>query len=733
MEQRVLLLESMQADFKANTETTVADVLAKVNKVQEMTTQLGDGLETVTADMVKYTSGLGGEKVRLMADLNAEFDRHKLALASVTNSAREEFGNIKDHITGLHAQTAQAFVEVKTKVDQLEAEIQRGNLGKGPKEPATHGYLPMKSLVPAAFGNSEDQWRGWQDDVMDYIESQKAGMKAVLKAAEKESGALDEDWMRDMILQYSVNAVGERANLYRALKALTTGEARTVVQGVRDENGYAAWKALHQRFGPSVAARQGKVMCDLSQMVVKPAKSPAETRTLVTELERRIRIAEDVTGNVLSDSHIKAILASILDPTTRAHTSAHQGVQSSYQDLKRAVLEFANNNVASRHDGPEPMQIGKCCEDPEPPTWADALAQECEHWEVVGDQQQLAVVSAQTQCYNCGGFGHLAGTCSSLKGKGKGLPAKGGPKGGAPKGASPKGGKGAKGSPKGGKKGPVNGCWTCGGPHFASECTAYPSNAGKGGKAGKGFNMVDHHWPEPAGKQLCSLRTIAPEQWATHVLPKKTMTKVANRFEALSSEEELEQEEPRQQPVEPMKSTLADFIVQKKQEEKPRKVDEGVERPTASGWLRPLATIEPEGLNPVVDAPQWEEISLAVDSGASETVIPEGTVKAAKLVQSEGSRRGVEYEVANGHRIPNLGQKTFKGLTEENLLRGITAQVADVNKPLLSVAKLVKSGNTVVFSPDGAYVEDNETRERMWLTEAGGMYHLRMWVPAEVF
>ena len=142
------------------------------------------------------------------------------------------------------------------------------------------------------------------------------------------------------------------------------------------------------------------------------------------------------------------------------------------------------------------------------------------------------------------------------------------------------------------------------------------------------------------------------------------MIKVANRFEALGEEEDCEQEEP------------------------PLETVERNRRQVASGRLSPLTTIEPEGLSPMVDVPQWEEISLAVDSGASETVIPEGTVKAAKMMQSEGSRRGVEYEVANGHRIPNLGQKTFNGVTEENLLRGITAQLADVNKPLLSVAKL---------------------------------------------
>ena len=62
-------------------------------------------------------------------------------------------------------------------------------------------------------------------------------MKALLKAAEKELGILDETWVRDRGVEHSINAAGEQAKLYRALKALTTGEARIVVQSVRDETG----------------------------------------------------------------------------------------------------------------------------------------------------------------------------------------------------------------------------------------------------------------------------------------------------------------------------------------------------------------------------------------------------------------------------------------------------------------------------------------------------------------
>lgn len=63
----------------------------------------------------------------------------------------------------------------------------------------------------------------------------------------------------------------------------------------------------------------------------------------------------------------------------------------------------------------------------------------------------------------------------------------------------------------------------------------------------------------------------------------------------------------------------------------------------------------------VQENPEWETIDMAVDCGASEIAIGEkmfqGKVgEASKRGKAgETSMRGVQYEVANGVRIPNLG------------------------------------------------------------------------------
>ena len=60
---------------------------------------------------------------------------------------------------------------------------------------------------------------------------------------------------------------------------------------------------------------------------------------------------------------------------------------------------------------------------------------------------------------------------------------------------------------------------------------------------------------------------------------------------------------------------------------------------------------------------------LAVDSGATETVIDTNTLTHVKSVEGPAFKRGVEYAIANCVRIPNLGNKSFKGFTKEGTLK----------------------------------------------------------------
>ncbi len=67
------------------------------------------------------------------------------------------------------------------------------------------------------------------------------------------------------------------------------------------------------------------------------------------------------------------------------------------------------------------------------------------------------------------------------------------------------------------------------------------------------------------------------------------------------------------------------------------------------------------------------------------------------MQKGEAAKKGVEYEIANGDTIPNLGEKRMAVLTPEGTLRGYSTQVAEVSTPLQSVRHLLATGHAVCF------------------------------------
>ena len=123
----------------------------------------------------------------------------------------------------------------------------------------------------------------------------------------------------------------------------------------------------------------------------------------------------------------------------------------------------------------------------------------------------------------------------------------------------------------------------------------------------------------------------------------------------------------------------------------------------------------------------WEIIEIGVDSGASETVIPPEEIKNVLVTQGDQAKKGIKYETDSGDLLPNLGEKGFVGSSEHGILRYLTAQVADVNQPLLAVRKIMKAGHRVVFDDEYSYIEDKSSGDVMGLEDDGSMFILKLW------
>ena len=66
-------------------------------------------------------------------------------------------------------------------------------------------------------------------------------------------------------------------------------------------------------------------------------------------------------------------------------------------------------------------------------------------------------------------------------------------------------------------------------------------------------------------------------------------------------------------------------------------------------------------------------------------------------------------------------------------MKSVVVQVCDVHRGLLSVRKITRSGNRVVFDNEGSYIENKSTGEVTRLNDDGGMYELTMWVKRKDF
>ena len=102
--------------------------------------------------------------------------------------------------------------------------------------------------------------------------------------------------------------------------------------------------------------------------------------------------------------------------------------------------------------------------------------------------------------------------------------------------------------------------------------------------------------------------------------------------------------------------------------------------------------------------------------------------------ESAQSRDGVEYEVANGQVIPNLGERRCQVMTFGSMItKNITFQVADVHKPLLSISQCADLGYECQLGKSGGFLIDGVTGERIALMRKDNLYILKTWVRQDPF
>ena len=128
-----------------------------------------------------------------------------------------------------------------------------------------------------------------------------------------------------------------------------------------------------------------------------------------------------------------------------------------------------------------------------------------------------------------------------------------------------------------------------------------------------------------------------------------------------------------------------------------------------------------------IDVPEWTEIEITIDSGACDTVMPRGMCAHISMISTPLT--GLEYEVANGAGLPNLGERRCLMMTENSeMMKKIAFQCADVHKALLSVGKLADCGYECVLGKQGGVLRDVATGDTIPLHRRENLYVMKAWV-----
>jgi hypothetical protein len=139
-----------------------------------------------------------------------------------------------------------------------------------------------------------------------------------------------------------------------------------------------------------------------------------------------------------------------------------------------------------------------------------------------------------------------------------------------------------------------------------------------------------------------------------------------------------------------------------------------------------LQQVKKSGISAVNRPDEWIALDVTVDSGACVTVMPSDLCPGIQIVENDLSRNGIEYEVANGESIANLGEKRCQVMTIGSMApKKIIFQIADVHKPLLSVTACSDMGYDCYLGKDGGSLRDRVTGEIIPLQRQGSLYTLR--------
>ena len=164
-------------------------------------------------------------------------------------------------------------------------------------------------------------------------------------------------------------------------------------------NGSEAWRLLLQTFGPVTDARFASLV--ISAVGYKVAKNADVQASLVTWEGAVLRLEKDHKEK-LSDKIKRALLFNILPATIQSRVYEHLDRLTTYDKVRGKVISLVQ--VAK---GPGDVDCGSLNVD------ADEQWPDYTNWWPDKEETDIGAFTPETQCFRCGGKGHISTTCGT--------------------------------------------------------------------------------------------------------------------------------------------------------------------------------------------------------------------------------------------------------------------------------------------------------------------------------
>ena len=615
-------------------------------------------------------------------------------MAMTTDQAMQMIGGMAQQMNNLMQSNQQMATTVAglLQVQQQAAAAAAAAPSNTPVPPGLGGgpqvrFLTEKGMKRTVFSGNMGEYENWAFGFETGIAAQSSVLEELML-----------QWKNSEVNIFEVDDLSSEEQrlskmLYQMIVMLTDGEAHAIVKSVPHKEGLTAWQTLYKKYNPITLSRG----LQLGKEVLRPGQvsdyKQVEIRVIKWEekmKELKIKYNEEVSNNFRI-----GIFQEMLPQYYQEWMTMNMGKDPQYTDIREKVFIMIKNRV-EKVTGYAPMQVDNVAGHQE------AGHEGGEEWGDEDHQDVDVVVTSETKCFRCQGFGHTTATCGTPKGKGKG--GKGDGKGGSKGGKSgfPYGGKGGfapgKGASKGGTKGGQGGfpnspnykgiCWTCGQQgHTSRDCKS------------KAVHEVGVEEGEEAAKTQFAEKEeegVCQSVWVMGIGDTK---EVDNK-------------------------------------EWPKIGDQGAELKAAAMEKNSTVT------NSINDKEFNDIWNTTNDENYVSWTDVESTEFKTKLSRNQQKKANKKKSVSIGAvfvrgRQIKMGNK-FAPLDEDDIeicevkeeqdkftrQAALKFNVTDVKKTLASASRVVAAGNRIVMDPrpEFSYIENIDTLEKMKLRVEGGVY-----------